>query len=382
MLNALGLAVASSGVAVLPAFMIGALAVQLEDDLGLTSAGIGMVTASAFVTASVVATRAGAVTERRGADRSMGVACVLAALAFVIVGLATSVAVLLVAMLVGGAANAVAQPASNTYVAEMLPERHLGLALGVKQSSVPLATFVAGISVPIVAADLGWRAACFLVAGGAGVIWAWVGLSRRSLRRADGATPRPDRSPPARRANLSAVAVAGGLAAAAATSAGVFLVVTGLDAGLGPGPVGAVVAAGSLVGIAVRVLWGMLCDRRPEVDLCLLIAVLLAVGAVGLLLLSVSTPATYVVGVFLLFTCSWAWAGLIHLLIVRENPERVAGATGVAQTGLSLGAALGPLLFGAVTDATSLATAWRLNGALAVAAVVVLVLASPLRGRL
>ena len=50
--------------------------------------------------------------------------------------------------------------------------------------------------------------------------------------------------------------------------------------------------------------------------------------------------------------------GLVHFAVVRDNRANAATATGVIQTGLSLGAAAGPLLFGLLTAATSYDTAW------------------------
>lgn len=54
--------------------------------------------------------------------------------------------------------------------------------------------------------------------------------------------------------------------------------------------------------------------------------------------------------------------------IVKTNPGAPAAATGITQTGASGGAALGPLVFGLVVEATSYDVAWLVSGAIALAA--------------
>ena len=58
----------------------------------------------------------------------------------------------------------------------------------------------------------------------------------------------------------------------------------------------------------------------------------------------------------------------LNFAVVKTNPGAPAAATGITQTGASGGAALGPLVFGLVVEATSYDVAWLVSGAIALAA--------------
>lgn len=63
--------------------------------------------------------------------------------------------------------------------------------------------------------------------------------------------------------------------------------------------------------------------------------------------------------------------GLFHFAIVRDNRLKAASTTGFVQTGLSLGAALGPLAFGIVAETAGYDTAWTGAAVVAVAAALI-----------
>ena len=87
-------------------------------------------------------------------------------------------------------------------------------------------------------------------------------------------------------------------------------------------------------------------DKMPTRSPYVLIANLLVAGVVGYWMLSVGSAALMVIGTLLAYSAGWTWPGLLHFAVVRDNRLAAASATGVVQTGLSLGAACGPLLFG------------------------------------
>jgi hypothetical protein len=90
-----------------------------------------------------------------------------------------------------------------------------------------------------------------------------------------------------------------------------------------------------------------------------MVAGLLVVGAVGYAMLSVDGLVLLAVGTVLAYGCGWGWTGLLMFATVRLNPNAPAAATGIIHTGAAAGAALGPLIFGAIVAATSFPTAWR-----------------------
>lgn len=356
-------------VGVLPAFLVGALAVQLRADLGMSLAGIGLATATLFAVSGSLARVLGALVQRLGSRRGMTLAGSLSTLSLVGVGLAPSPPALLAALVVGGVGNAVAQPAANLRLSELVREGRLGLAFGVKQSAIPVATLLGGLAVPGIALVVGWRWALAAAAVLGVIVVVTASLYGRTAR------PQPlgeddvtDRGLPRR--GLLVLTIGAGLGAAASTSLGIFLVDSGVAAGLAPGTSGLLFAGCSLLGLIGRIGFGALADRHPTRSTYLFIAGLLAWGAVGYLLLALGQTWTFAAGSVLAYGAGWSWPGLFHFAIVKDNRRAAASATGFVQTGLSLGAGGGPLGFGFLVEATSYRTAWLVAAALSVVAAV------------
>ncbi len=349
---------------VLPPFLVGALAVQLRADLGIGLGALGLATAALFAVSGSLSRASGALVQRVGAGRGMTLAALLSSASLAGVGLAWSYAVLVAALVVGGIGNAFAQPAANMRISELVPGRRLGFAFGIKQSSIPAATLLGGLAVPGIALVIGWRWAPGIAALVALGVAAWASRASPVVTHGDG-TEEPDRGLP--RGGLLVLTIGAGLGAAAATSLGVFLVDSGVAAGLSHAHAGLLFAAASLLGLGNRIGIGWLADRRPRQSHYLVIANLLTFGACGYGLLSFGAPLVFVLGALLGYGAGWAWTGLFHFAIVKDNRLSAASATGFVQTGLSLGAAAGPLGFGVVAELTSYRTAWLATAALSLA---------------
>jgi MFS family permease len=356
---------------VLPAFLVGALAVQIREDLSISLGGIGAATATFFTVSGLLARSGGRVVQAVGSRRGLTLAASLSTAALVVAGSAPAYAVLVVAMVIGGCGNAVAQPAANLSLSELVRDGRLGLAFGLKQASIPAATLLGGLSVPLVALVFGWRWALALGALLALSVAGWAWLAGKDLRtRVDERSDASDRGLP--RAGLLVLTVAAGLGAAASTSLGVFLVDSGVAAGLDPGRSGLLFAASSLLGLLARVGFGWLADRHPTRSIYVLIANLLTAGALGYALLSIGERGPFLAGSLLAYGAGWAWTGLFHFAIVKENRRGAARVTGAVQTGLSLGAAGGPLAFGLLAQTTSYQTAWLVTGALSLTSALIM----------
>jgi len=61
----------------------------------------------------------------------------------------------------------------------------------------------------------------------------------------------------------------------------------------------------------------------------------------------------------------WGWPGLYNLAVVRAYPLVAAAATGISQTGIYLGAAIGPILLGVVADTVGFSGLWLATTAIA-----------------
>jgi predicted MFS family arabinose efflux permease len=227
--------------------------------------------------------------------------------------------------------------------------------------------------VPGIAVTLGWR---WAFAGGAVLALAVAFLVRprtsgKVVRRKEEA--RDEKGAPI--APLVLLALGTGLGSTATTPLGAFIVESSVAAGLRVESAGLLLALGSAVNIVVRVMFGRLADGMSGGRLRL-VAAMLGIGAVGFALLATGESGLILPGVLLAFGAGWGWPGLFNFAVVKTNPGAPAAATGITQTGASGGAALGPLVFGLVVEATSYDVAWLVSGAIALAA-----LAAILAGR-
>lgn len=361
--------VASLGV--LPTFLAGALVVQLRTDLGVDAARLGVATAALFVTAAVLAPLGARTAQRFGSTASMILAPSISAIALLIGGAATSYEWLLSAMVIGGVANAVAQPVANVRLAEFVAQRRLGVAFGLKQAAVPAAALFAGVAVPVIALTMGWRWA-WAIAAIVAIAVALYGVVTRSvlpLSQVAGSRALRGRDALSKRTMLFLTA-GGFLAASVGTSVGVFFVDSTVKAGYSAAEAGVLFACLSVIGVASRIGLGWYSDRRPQQDSYLLATFMLATGVVGNLMFALQLPATIVLGGLLSYVLGWTWPGLMHFAVVRDNRLQVASATGFFQSGSSMGAGVGPLFFGAVVHATSYQTGWLVASAVGIGATI------------
>jgi MFS family permease len=360
-------AVGISALGVLPAFLTGALAVQIRADLHVGLGLFGLAAGTLFIVSGLCARPAGRLVQRLGARRGTALASVLSICSLIALAFAQSAVWLMAALVIGGLGNAVAQPSANLGISEFVSEQRLGVAFGIKQSSMPTATLLGGLSVPTIAVVFGWR---WAVVAGAVLGFALLIWSQATGRDSRGISPpasgAPDKGLP--RGGLVVLTIGGFLAAAASTSTGVFFVDSAVVSGMAPGTAGLVVAGCSVLGVISRIGFGWLADRRPDRSRYLFIANLLAGGAIGYGLLATGELALVFAGAVLAYCMGWAWTGLFHFAIIKDNRHAAASVTGFVQTGLSLGAAGGPLLFGIVAEQLSYTAAWTTAAALSLVA--------------
>ena len=366
--------VVTSGV--LPGFLSGAVGVQLREDLALGEAALGLAIGVFFSAAALTSVVLGRTAERLGPSRSMRASATLSGLVMVsVAATARTFPVLLALLAIGGAANALAQPAANVFVARTIDAGRLGIAFAVKQSGVPAATLLGGLAVPTIAVTVGWRWTY-----AAGAVLAVAGLlatpssasvaQRRDVVERD-RVPRGPR-PRLAVAPLAVLAVGIGLGAAAAGTLGAFLTNAAVDAGVGEGLAGLLVAGGSAIGIIVRLTAGALADRRGHGHL-LRVAAMLALGALAYGAYALQQPLALVLATPVAFGAGWGWPGLFNLAIVRSHPDAPGAASGITQTGTYLGAVAGPVLFGVIAQRWSYSWAWLVAGALSFSAAIAII---------
>lgn len=359
--------IGSVTLSVMPAFLVGGVAVLLRRDLALSEAQLGLAVSAFYASSALTAVWGGHLTERIGAETAMAVAAVGSGASLVGTALLANAWWSLIAVLaVGGIANSIAQPATNLALARRVETHRLGTAFGIKQTNGPVATLVAGLAVPLIGLTLGWRSAFGLLAVAAAAFAGVVGRRRGDHGREELARPRTSDLP---LGNLTLLALANVAGTAAAAALITFYVESLVAGGIAVGAAGLWFAAGSVVGTAARVTWGHVADRGPY-DALRQVITLQVIGVVGYVLFATTHGvAALLVGTVITFAAAWGWFGLLLLAVVQRNPGAPGAASGVVNTGVSAGGIFGPPVFGAIVERAGYDMAWlAAAGALVVAA--------------
>jgi MFS family permease len=353
-------AIAGVTVVSLPVFLVGALSVQIEHALGEDTKSLGMTVSAYSFGAAVSAAWLGGMVEKFGALRTMRASAGVCALTMVAMAMFTSSWLLFALFMIpAGFAASAMQPATNLLLARRIPRAKQGLAFGLKQAAVPLAATLGGLSVPAIGLAIGWRWA-FVCAAVLAVV---VGFALPHPRLTLAAYRAGRNSGPVigATAPLVVLAVGLGLAVGSASSLTGFLAAAAVSSGTSQGGAGLVVALGGACAAVSRTVVGALADRRDPVHLRW-VAVMLGLGASGYLLLALCCAdrltALLPVAALVTFATGWGWNGQFNLAVVRAHEDYPARATGITQTGGRFGGVMIPLLYGAIADRYSFATAW------------------------
>jgi MFS family permease len=381
--RSVSVATVTSTAVALPQFLVATLAIEFRDYMGLGPAELGAVIAIYFLSAAVLSVPLGRLTEEIGALRVMRACCLAIAVVLAIIGSAvTSLAGLLLVMVPAGAASGAAELATTQYLARDAPRRRQGLAFGVKQASVPLATLLAGLTVPSLAVTVGWRWA--LIAGAALALTIGVMLPRSRLTlRSYRATPRPRQKLESKaQRELLLLTLGSGLSLTASGAATGFLAVSVAASGATTTETGLLVMLGGGIAIIVRVGLGALVDTRNVPHLPT-VAAMVCLGGLGMLLFALSSErpsvGLWVGGVVLAFGGGWGWNGVFTYAVVSGHMDRPAQAASITQIGNRTGGVLGPLIFGIAVAHQGYAWAWTLAALISVAGASVLFIVWRLR---
>lgn len=275
-----------------------------------------------------------------------------------------------------GVLHTIGSSSANVAVATVSPLSRQGLSMGIKQAAVPIAAILVGVSVPVIVVPFGWRAGFLTfsavpVLSSFAIAWrnAWPRrfpvrghhLARyKEMRDSEReAYTRPVHTRLIENRRLRALAATGFVSTLASSSLGAFFVVTAVGVGMSAARAGVLVAVGSALGLAIRLLGGAVVDARSWSGTSSA-AVLMMVGVVGYGLLAVPTGASLVVGAMLAYGAGQGWQGLFHFGIISAFPLRPGHSTGVARVGLAGGAGLGPLARGLLASQQCVHAMWAL----------------------
>lgn len=359
---------------ILPGFLNAGLAVQIRADLGFSLTVLGLLIGTFFAVAGVVSPAAGRWSERVGWATSLRFAVVLTTTSLLgIAAAGRSLTTYAMFLLIGGVGSALGQVSSNLAVARCVTGDRQGFIFGLRHASVPAAAALAGAAVPGIALTVGWR-------------WAFVGgalLAAASGITIPGDGHRYTVNPPRRsptsggktatpRRLLVVLSLAVGVGIAGIDGFTAFVVSYSVDIGFAETSAGLLLTAGSIAGMASRLVSGWWIDHVRERVLAT-IAVMMTIGAAGVVLLNLGDIPGLVIGGLIVFAAGWGWSGLFTFAVVKDNPDAPAAASGVTQVGKYLGAAVGPPLFGFIADNASFHIAyWFTTSALVLAALLIL----------
>ena len=336
------------------------LAPFLTSDLGLSRAAFGLLASPVYLGATVANVPAGRFCDRLGVRPLFLLGPAVVGTALVAGAVLGSYAGLLALLLVSGLGNALALPPTTRAIVDWIPARRRALPMSIKQTGVALAGTLTALVVPPLALAYDWRGAL----GAVGVATAVAGLVAFLAYRERPAEPdvpgRPIAGMRHLLANRNLMLVCGAtlLLAAVQLSVVSFLVLFLGDRLHYPVEAAAsLLALAQLSGVVGRIGWGVVSDRlfagrrRPALAA---IALLAALGMLGLSLADATTPAPLLAGLIVLIGGSAiGWNGVSMTFVAELAGRRqAASAAGLNLTSSGVGILIAPPLFGALVDAT------------------------------
>ncbi|MEL7155135.1 MAG: MFS transporter [Actinomycetota bacterium] len=363
-------------------FLIAVLAATLIEELDIGRWQLGMLGAVNTGVGALCAPRLGRVADRLGARRSMVLVFVVSGVGLLATAAAASFAGLVAASAVSGVPQGASNPVTNKLIAEQVPGPQQSPVMGIKQSGVQLAVFLAGATMPSAAATFGWRWAVTIAGLVTLLLGGLVALRRdhpavpeagSTTEGGDAAEVDPDR--PSTRGFVNQVAVYAFLMGMCAGGVTRFYPLYANEVlGYSEAVAGVSVSIAGVTAIVARIVWAQAVNTRVGLRLALAVMALGSVATIAALFAAESGapwllwPA--VVG--LAFTVA-AWNVVAMLAVIRSVPRQHAGgATGVVLLGFLGGLTIAAPLVGYSIDVLdSYRPAWLLLAALALAAAAV-----------
>lgn len=352
---------------------VGALSPVVVPELGLSRAELGSLATVTFAVAAAASILGGRQVDAFPARVVMVALFVTGGAAAVVAAGAASLAWLWAAAALGGLTQAAANPVTNQLVSEHAPAGRQGLQVGVKQSGVPMIQAVVGFVLPPLAVVVGWRGAVLT-----GVTLALLGVVAVRLAvpgagAARSATEHGDRVrlPPG-------VWWLAGYTFVMSMTVMAVIIFAPLYAfervGLSPAVAGMSTGVLGVAGIAARIGWTRVAERRAAPDRLLTALAAIACAAVALLAAGERLgPMALWAGLVGFGGSAVAVNAVVMLTVVRQAARgRTGTASGVVGLGLYGGFMTGPLLVGPLVDRTeSYLLGWTVVAGLCLVAVAV-----------
>jgi len=345
------------------------MAPQLSDEYGLSLTEIGVVLAAFSIGSVLTLLPWGLLTDRVGERGVLAAGLAVASVALGLAAFSSGYLTLVLLLVLAGGAGASVNAASGRAVMGWFEASQRGLALGIRQTALPLGGAAAAVALPPIA-DAGGTKAGLLVLAAACLATAVAGAVGLREAPPDDGTAIGDVLNPLRDERMWRLAVGSGLIVAAQISIMAFAVLFLHGArGLSTTAAAGVFAAMQLIGAALRILAGRWSDRvgariAPLLKLSVALSVTLAVSAA-----LTSAPLALLIPAFLAAgALSQSWNGLAFTATAElAGLSRAGAALGFQQTALAVASGLVPPLFALLVESSSWGAAFALAAILPLA---------------
>jgi sugar phosphate permease len=351
---------AAAGAAVTFVTGLPVLAPALRDKYDLSLGEVGILLAAAWVGSTLTLLPWGLAADRFGERAVLAIGLAGSAASLVAAGFTSSFGLLLVLLAVAGASGSSVNSASGRAVMQWFGEHERGLALGIRQTAIPLGGLVGALAVPPVA-DAGGPRAGLVFLGICSAVGAVVGAVVLRTRNVDSGVDPASLASTLADKRLWRLCVGSGIYLYAQVAILGFTVVFLHDEhGLSETSAALVLAVTQVFAVGFRIGAGRWSDvtgsrimplRRVGLAMvaALLLTALLARGPLALL----------VVALTLAGALSMGWNGLSFAAAAELAGARRSGASiGFQQTILSAIGVAAPVLFAATVSAVSWTTAF------------------------
>lgn len=372
---------ASLAIALSPMYLVGALAVPMRHDLGLTRTELGLLVSLFMGVALMWAAPAGQFVDRRGIAPTVTAGLAATGLGGVCIGtLGSHPGALFIGVALCGFGLPFVDAATNLAIAHNVLQQHQAMSFGLKELGAPCAALAGGIIVVRLGGQGNWQRV-FIglgVIACLGVVCAirWAPHLRAQVLASG--RHQVHRDVALRWAGVLGLGM--GLALGCATAITTYGIDFAGSVGLTTHESGALLATASAGVVAMRLFVAIAITHREQRAVVLLPA-MLVLGAVGHFALGLNTQFSTIAGVLLGLIFGFGWAGTMFLVVARMYPARTGRAAGLVMMGTYAGALLGIPAFGWVIDHRGFIAAWQLSGTCALASAVVLALALRRHGR-
>ncbi len=353
----LGLLVSSHVVGTINIVTVLAIAPLIKDDLSLSATQFGFFVTAYYSAQAIWSIPAGGIVDRFGVGRSLIACHVLMALSAVLLAIANSFELCIVALFLMGIGYSMVNPATGRGVLAWYPSERRGTAMGIKQFGVPLGgVFAAGNGALATLVDwqsLMWGIAGVILFNGILCFYLLLFFKPRTKNRpsmmANIRTVMKD-------TNVNIFALSGGLINTGQTNFFAFLTLFLRDvAGASQPMAGFAMGLAQTTSAVARLGWGAIGDKFFLGRRKVLMAWICGSAALLLVMMVWVGPGWglwYGLGLVGLLGITIASFAPVAQAISAEMviPELAGSAMGYNMTGVHIGSMVAPPIFGAVVD--------------------------------